>query len=114
MAKVTLGMTTIADKAVTTAGTRVPLAATTLVKHVIIQWHPSNTGNIYIGDVAVAAGQGLILSAANPVLNITVDESESDEDNVFIDLAGIYIDAATNGDKVKIACLGVTAKDYNS
>ena len=113
MAKITMGITTVADKTVATAGTRERLvAASTLVNNVTIQWHPSNTGVIYLGDASVASGRGLILNAANPVANISVDDSEGDEDQTVIDLYDIYVDAATNGDKVKISYVAVTAKVY--
>lgn len=113
MAKIVMGITTVADKTVAAAGTRERLvAASTEVKNVTIQWHPSNAGNVYIGDSSVAAGQGLILNASNPVAVIAVDESESDEDNVLIDLYDIWVDAATNGDKVKISFLATVSKTY--
>ncbi len=113
MAKIVMGVTTIADKAVTTAGTRVRLSATSLeVKNITIQWDPSNTGVIYVGDANVAAGQGLVLSSTNTAITLSVDEAEGDEDNVFIDLTDIWIDSATNGDQVKLAYVTVTSKVY--
>jgi hypothetical protein len=113
MAKIVMGITTVADKTVATAGTRERLvAASTEVKNVTIQWHPSNAGNIYIGDVNVTATRGIILNASNPTAIISVDESESDEDNILIDLYDIYVDAATNGDKVKISYLATVSKTY--
>ena len=115
MAKITCLVVPVADKAVTTAGTRVALTATeTLVRQVVVQWHPSNTGNVYIGDVTVAAGVGLILNASNPSVSFAADDTMADEDAVYFDLAKIYIDSANNGDKVKILYMSLEAISYNS
>lgn len=113
MAKIVMGVVTVADKAVTAAGTRERLVAASLeVKNVTLQWHPSNVGNVYIGDASVAAGRGLILNASNPVAVLSVDEAEGDEDNIFIDLTDLWVDAANSGDKVKISYLGIVSKTY--
>lgn len=80
--------------------------------NVTIQWHPSNAGNVYIGDENVAAGRGLILNAANPVINLSVDETEADEDIAQIDLTDIWVDAANSADKVKIAYVTQASVKY--
>ena len=115
MAKITMAITSIADRAVAVAGTRVQLSLTALlVTNITIQWAPTNAGNLYIGDSLVTATRGLILNAANPVANISVDDTEADEDKIYINLMDIWIDAANAGDKVKLSYLVVSAKDYNS
>lgn len=114
MAKVKVALTPVTDKAVATAGTRVQLSATSLmVAALVIQWHPSNNGDIYVGDVTVAAGKCLILNSSNPVLTLSPEQNLEDDDPVTIDLADIYIDAATSGDKVKLAYVQVTQKSFN-
>lgn len=90
------GHATIGDglKAVTTAGTRVALAAvSTPCKRVIIQAHESNTGNVVVGSSTVVAAlgatrRGIVLYPTNTIeLKVT-------------DLASIYIDSTVNGDSV--------------
>lgn len=75
-------------KLVTTAGTRVQLAATKTVKSVSVKALASNTGLIYIGDTAVAAGNGFQLSAG-------------DEQSYEIsDLSTLWLDSSVNGEGV--------------
>ena len=93
---------THAAKNVTTAGTRVQIdtekrPCTTIV----LQAKNSNTGLIYVGDSSVAASNGLELKAGES-LSITGDnrnEGQSDE----VVLADLWIDAAVNGEGVKVA-----------
>lgn len=84
-------------KTVTTAGTRVPLAATrTLANWLLIQFNPSNSGStIYLGGPSVSSTSGVEVSAGDsdviwPMVAF----------NTY-DLNLIYIDAATSGDGVK-------------
>lgn len=75
---------------VTTAGTRVPLTATsTIVKSVIITAQPTNTGNIYVGGSNVDSNNGNILAAGR---SITFE---------LKDLNKIYIDADVSGEGVR-------------
>jgi len=80
-------------KTVTTAGTDVALATTTIAKWVVIQAQTDNTGVIAVGaagvDATVATGTGVAL-AAGESLTIPVD-----------DLKNIYIDSTVNGDGVR-------------
>lgn len=115
MARITLAPVTVADKAVTSAGTRVALAATsTLVRQVVIQWHPSNVGNVYIGDSSVDSTHGLILNSSNPSISFSAEDSVADEDNCFFDLSTIYIDSVNSADAVKMLYFTVSDKSYNS
>lgn len=78
---------------VTTAGTRVALAASTIVISVVITANQGNTGNIFVGNSNVTSANGYILT---PGASVTFD---------FENLADIFIDAATSGDVVSF--LGV-------
>ncbi len=75
-------------KTVTTAGTRVALAASTAVKSVTIKALAANTGLIYVGDSSVASTNGFQLSAYE---SVSLD---------IANLSTINIDSAINGDGV--------------
>jgi hypothetical protein len=88
---------------VTTAGTRVQLNGGTSREcvQVIIQALTGNTGNIFVGDVTVASTLGMALApGANLTLN--VDANLENEWKTYLDLADIYLDTATNGNKANI------------
>lgn len=73
---------------VTTAGTRVALAASTAVKSITIRALATNTGLIYVGSSSVSSSNGFQLSS---------DETVSlDLDN----LNKVNIDSAVNGEGV--------------
>jgi len=93
---------TLADLTVTTAGTRVQINSGTLLRctSCVLQAHEDNTGKIYIGDADVAAGRGIAL-APDAVFAYGADQSGRPGGEEF-DLASIYVDAETNGNKVKI------------
>lgn len=94
-------LVTVADITVSTAGTRVQVSATaTPVSSIIFEAHASNTGVVYIGDASVAATRGTSL-AAGQALAISADQSGRDGEEFF--LSDFYVDAATNGDKVKVS-----------
>ena len=81
---VTNGQTTVV-----TSGTRVQLStATNQVAGVTVKSLPSNTGEIYVGDSAVAAGNGYILVPGEPVF-ISIKN-----------LTAVYVDAAVSGEGV--------------
>lgn len=73
---------------VTTAGTRVQLAATTGTKSVTIRAKSTNTGLIYVGSVTVSSSNGFQLSASETV-SLDLDS-----------LAKIYIDSDVDGEGV--------------
>ena len=79
---------------VTTAGTDVTLAASTVAKVVIIQAQTDNTSAIAVGasgvDATVATGTGILLYAGEWTPWIPVDN-----------LADIYIDSLVNGEGVR-------------
>lgn len=114
MAKISVGLQTIAEKTVAAAGTAEPLTATALeTTSVVIQARQSNVGDVYIGDSTVAAGNGVVLNASNPTMTISVDDTFADEDRAVLNLADIYIDADNTGDGVRILALIESAKNYN-
>lgn len=89
-------------KTVTTAGTRAALSTTPIwARSLRLSAPAGNTGVVYIGDVTVAAANGISIAAGSIV-------SFSDlfgADNTTVNLANIYVDAATSGDKVTFAYL---------
>lgn len=75
-------------KTVTTAGTRVVLASSTVAKSVTIKALTANTGTIYVGDSSVSASNGYALAAG---------------DSVSLDIANlttVNIDSSVNGEGV--------------
>jgi hypothetical protein len=89
-----------AEKLVATAGTRVALAsAKTLTTHAIIKARSTNAGLVYIGGVTVAAANGYHL-AANA--EVKLSDLLAAGTNESFNLAELYLDAATNGDGVRI------------
>jgi len=79
------------QNAIASAGTAEALCASTTTLAVIIQAHPDNTGDLYVGYVSgdVASNNGIVLEPGDAI-TIAVD-----------DPAKIYVDAATSAD---IAC----------
>lgn len=75
-------------KTVTTAGTRVTLAASTTVKGVTVKALAANTGLIYVGDTSVASTNGFQLSASE---SVSMD---------IANLNTVNLDAAVNGEGV--------------
>lgn len=92
---------TLADKAVTTAGTRVQLTATnTYVMAVTIQGNGANTGFIYVGDSSVSATRGVELDAGQAVtLSGTVTQKGTIE---LLNLADIWLDSSVNAETAHI------------
>lgn len=73
---------------VTTAGTRVQLASNTIIAG-ILQAPSTNTGNVYIGGATVS--NTVFGAELQPGQSVGIAISNTDK---------IYIDAASNGDKV--------------
>lgn len=93
----TSGITSIADgrKVVTTAGTRVTLAASTACKQVIITAETDNTGLVVVGGstvvAALATRQGVPLYAGDSI-TLEIDN-----------LADVYLDSTVSSDGVTYA-----------
>jgi hypothetical protein len=87
---------------VTTAGTRVPLSATSLpTNSVLIQADTANTGYIYVGDSTVASTNGHVLSAGDAI-EIRIDVNGRVDE---VDLADIYVDASVNSQKARVSVI---------
>lgn len=93
------------QKTVATAGTQLPLtAAKTIAKGLKITALAGNAGVVYIGDanvdsttgIQLAAGASLDVGAALAGLSQGGDNPKEPA----VDLNAIFVDAATNGDKV--------------
>jgi hypothetical protein len=76
------------SKNVTTAGTRVALAASTACQAVLIQAKAANTGIIYVGGSTVSATSGIFLYPGESV-EISIDN-----------LSKVYLDSSVNGEGV--------------
>lgn len=86
------------QKTVATAGTQLALvAAKTLVENLLITAPAANAGVVYIGDADVSSTTGLVIAAG---ATVNLADLVKAEGKVFFDLNKIYVDAATNGDKV--------------
>lgn len=84
-------------KVVATAGTEVPLvAASKIVRRVLVKALVANTGAIYLGVNGVSSADGYQLNAGN---EIDLPGLLWKEDDKF-DLHAIYIDSAVNGEGV--------------
>jgi len=93
------------SKTVATAGTRVALSTSPVwARGIRISAPSANAGVIYIGDNTVAAANGISI-AAGGILSFSESFINPPGDLVAINLADVYVDAATNGDKVTFAYL---------
>lgn len=96
MAKNLVRLKTLADKAVTTAGTAERLSATSIAAtSIIIRALDDNTGTVFIGDSDVGSGRGDRLTAGQPL-------SFEAADGGFFDLREIWVDVAVDGEGVSI------------
>ncbi len=112
MAQIKGLLTPLAQITVAAAGTPEQLSATELkVSQLVLQADPANGGNLYIGDINVAAAQCIVLEPGQG-LALGTEDSFADEDNIYMDLQDLYVDAATNGDKLNVAYLNVATKVY--
>lgn len=114
MANIKTKLIPIQQLNVPTATTRVQANSGTsrLCTTVIIQALTGNTGNCYVGDSTVAAALGLQL-APGASITLNADQDLENEDKTYIDLADIWVDAATNGNKVNILVVDVISVAYN-
>lgn len=96
------------QKTVATAGTQLPLTTTkVMASGLVITALAGNTGAVAIGDADVDMGTGHVLAAGasldvGELLARIAPKSESN-DPVVVDLSKLYVDAATNGDKVSFS-----------
>jgi hypothetical protein len=95
-------LTTLAQINLTSAGTRQAISATPVYSPcVIVTAAHGNTGNIYVGDSAVASNRYAAVLAAKSSYVITGPVMGGFEQ--LIDLSTIYIDGGTTNDDVQVA-----------
>lgn len=96
-------LTTLADVTVTTAGTRVQGNGGTALwaSKIIIQAAKGNTGLSYFGDSSVASGRGISLDPGERYELSGMNNRGSGQEQ--LNVADLWFDAATNGNKFKIA-----------
>jgi hypothetical protein len=88
----------------TSAGTRQQISATPILSPVvIITAAHGNSGNIYVGDSAVASNCYAAVLAAKSSYTITGPDINGHTRDV--DLSSIYIDGGTTNDDVQVAYL---------
>lgn len=98
-------MTTLSVN-VTTAGTRVPISASTLnVYEFEIQAKPANTGTIYLGSVAVTSTIGRRLSPGGSFSLSSLLDDPGKSKNLLVDLGTINIDSSVSGEGVIVTYL---------
>lgn len=89
----------------TTAGTAVPLSATSIPTNwVFIQVLRTNTGKVYVGDSTVdnTGFAGVTLEAPLVGMSLPVETLESRRSDVLIDLNAVFIDVDVTGEGVNI------------
>lgn len=92
---------TLAPVTVAAAGTAVPISAVaTPAIDIIITADAGNTGTVYVGDSTVDSSNGQPLAAGESYAIGTGGIRGTQEDFVLSD---VYVDAATNGDSVRVA-----------
>lgn len=90
-----LKLKTLAAVTVTTAGTPVPISATTvMVYSLIVISLSTNTGIQYVGDSTVSSSNGAPIA---PDGSIEFEPPESARGYDQFDIKNIYVDSSTNG-----------------
>lgn len=95
-----LKLFTLTPVTIDTAGTREAISGSSVrCKSVIISADSLNTGKVYVGDSSVSSTNGVELSAGEDII-LDADYLGNAEDE--LDLSDIYVDTASNGNKVRI------------
>lgn len=93
----------LSQQTIDTAGTREAVSADALpVSAVVVQAPSTNSGNIFVGDSTVSSSKGLALAAGE---SITITSSLVNGTHEELILSDIYVDTATNGNKVQVSYL---------
>jgi hypothetical protein len=88
---------------VATAGTAVPLSASTLwVENVWIIASTGNTGDVYLGGSDGSSANGFPLDNAHPNNRVNLSDIQSRGTNECWDLSKIYVDAANSDEDVYV------------
>lgn len=85
---------------VTTSGTEQPLVAANVsgVVAIYLSAPAANTGTMYVGDSTVSTTVGI------PIIKGTTERIFAPEGQI-LDIKNMYVDAATDGDKLNVAYL---------
>ncbi len=98
-------LATINNFIATTAGTAVPLSATSIQTNwVFIQVLRTNIGKVYVGDSTVNNTDlgGITLEAPLPSMSLPFEAIESKRSDALIDLNAVFIDVDNTGEGVNI------------
>jgi len=98
-------LATINNFIATTAGTAVPLSATSIETNwVFIQVLRTNSGKVYVGDSTVDNTDlgGITLEAPLPSMSLPFEALESKRSDALIDLNAVFIDVDNTGEGVNI------------
>lgn len=91
------------SKTVATAGTAVALTSSSIWARGLRLAAPAgNAGNVFLGGSTVSATTGIILAPGD---HISLSDLMGAGDDAAVNLSAVYIDAATNGDKLTFAYL---------
>lgn len=100
------GTLTSFAKSISAAGTAERLiASSTITAEAVIQAHPDNAGNIFIGGSDVDSSNGYILEPGDSfsIASLRHLHIGDVEDDPQIDLTDVWIDSAQNNDGVRVA-----------
>jgi hypothetical protein len=91
---------TLSQVTVATSGTEQRLSATDVeyVVKVILSVPAANTGTMYVGDSGVNVNNGIAIIKGTS-LEIAAPQGD------FLDVKNMYVDAATDGDKINVTVL---------
>ena len=94
-------LNTAAIITVSSAGTAVQISSVdTPVTSIVLQADVDNTGNVFIGDSTVSASNGIELT---PGQSFELKSDQIPRQDGELILSDIYVDAATNDDKVRVS-----------
>lgn len=88
---------------VTTAGTKVQMPTIDRCVAVYFAGPAANSGIVYVGDTTVSISTGFPIVKSTNAFKVEAPQGQ------IIDTASIYVDAATNGDKVAYSYLQLTS-----
>lgn len=92
---------TLPNVTVVSAGTPVQITADKIMANaVFVQAHEDNTGNIYVGDENVSASRGTSVGPGQPLQYSGNPQMQLLSEFLLSD---VWIDAANDGDRVRVA-----------
>ena len=94
-----LRIVTVADKAVTTAGTQVQVSTSEIpARSITIQALPANTGKIYVGDADCASNRCMAELSAGEFFVLGSDDQMEE-----FYLADVWIDSSVSGEGIHLS-----------